>query len=125
MSAVPRTGAAKGYWLALWLCLGLTLCLQAYDGMVRAMPWYIIVGIRLFPLMMFVPAMRKDSMTSFIWLCFVCLLYFIVAVERAFAEPGNPLAIVGLVAIVGLFLSAMLYVRTRGPQLRSGAGTKS
>ncbi len=125
MTAVPRSGLSKWCWLLLWLCLGLLLFLQAYDGLVRAMPWYVILGLRMLPLMMFVPAMLKDSMTSFIWLCFVCLMYFIVAVERIFAEPGNPVAIGSLVAVVGLFLSAMLYVRKRGPQLRAGTVIQS
>jgi uncharacterized membrane protein len=99
--------------------------LQAYDGLMRAMPWYFILGIRVLPLLVFVPAMLKDRMTSFIWLCFVCLMYFIVAVERIFAEPASPVAILGLVAVVGLFLAAMLYVRKRGPQLRAGSAAQS
>ncbi|MEP4484074.1 MAG: DUF2069 domain-containing protein [Halioglobus sp.] len=125
MKAAPRIGSAKICWLLLWMCLGLLLCLQTYDGLVRAMPWYFIVGLKVLPLLLFVPAMLKDNMTSFIWLCFVSLMYFIVAVERIFAEPSSPLAILGLVAVVGLFLSAMLYVRKRGPQLRAGATPQS
>jgi uncharacterized membrane protein len=52
-------------------------------------------------------------------LCFVCLLYFIALVERLFALPGNALAIIGTVAVVTLFVAAMLYVRWRARELRA------
>ena len=46
-------------------------------------------------------------------------MYFLVLVERLFAEPGNILAMFGMVAVVTLFISAMLYVRWRARELKN------
>jgi uncharacterized membrane protein len=73
-------------------------------------PWLIWV-VRLLPLLIFLPGMLANKLRSYIWLCFVCLLYFMVAVLRMFAQPENLVTIAGLVATVTLFTSAMMYVR--------------
>jgi uncharacterized membrane protein len=49
----------------------------------------------------------------------VCLGYFIILVQRLFAQPGSPSAITGMVAVVVLFTAAMLYVRWRARELRA------
>ena len=101
-------------WLS-WLVL---LLQRVADAWLLAPPWIIWVG-SLAPLLLFVPGMLKDRLRSYIWLCFVSLGYFIVLVERLFAQPGSVLAIIGLVAVTSLFISAMLYVRWRARELRS------
>ena len=79
--------------------------------------------LKLFPLLIFLPGMMKDNLRSYIWVCFVCLGYFLVLVQRVFAQPDSLLVISGLTAVVVLFISAMLYVRWRARELRaSGAG---
>jgi uncharacterized membrane protein len=85
-------------------------------GTVRA-PWIIWVAV-LLPLVIFVPGMLRDNLRSFIWVCFVSLLYFMRLVVSLFANPGNPVAIIGMVAVVMLFCSAMMYVRWRAQALR-------
>ena len=62
--------------------------------------------------------MRKDNLRSYIWLCFVCLGYFMILVQRIFAQPDNLLVISGLVAVVLLFIAAMMYVRWRARERR-------
>jgi uncharacterized membrane protein len=74
--------------------------------------------LKLLPLLMFLPGMLNDNLRSFIWLCFVCLGYFLILVQRVFAQPDNLLVIVGLIAVVILFIAAMLYVRWRARELR-------
>lgn len=101
-------------WLS-WLILFLQ---RVVDAWLLAPPWIIWVG-SLAPLLLFVPGMLKDRLRSYIWICFVSLGYFIVLVERLFAQPGSWLAIIGLVAVTSLFISAMLYVRWRARELRS------
>ncbi|TXS92204.1 DUF2069 domain-containing protein [Parahaliea maris] len=76
---------------------------------------------KLLPLLLFLPGMLRDRLRSYIWLCFVCLLYFIALVERLFAIPGSALAIVGMLAVVSLFCAAMLYVRWRSRELNAGS----
>ena len=94
----------------LWASYALLLGQQVLDALIYQAPWIIWLA-KLLPLLMFLPGMRADRPRSFIWLCFISLLYFISLVERIFAEPGNLLTATGLAAVVVLFVSAMLYVR--------------
>ena len=80
-------------------------------------PWVVWL-LRWLPLLLFVPGMYADRLRSYFWLCLVCLLYFMTAVLRIFAAPGDLVAGFGLVAIITLFVSAMLYIRWRSRQLR-------
>lgn len=114
MSAVLRSGAARLTWLS-WSAL---LLQQALDAWSHQAPWFIWV-LKLLPLLLFLPGMLNDNLRSFIWLCFVCLGYFLILVQRVFAQPDNLLVIVGLVAVVILFIAAMLYVRWRARELRA------
>ena len=100
-----------------WLGWSVLLLQQAVDAWVHQVPWIIWLG-KLLPLLIFLPGMLKDNLRSFIWLCFVCLLYFMALVERLFAVPGSWLAIIGTVAVVVLFISSMMYVRWRARELR-------
>jgi uncharacterized membrane protein len=102
----------------VWLAWTVLLLQQVSDAWIHQLPWILWLG-KLLPLLIFVPGMRKDNLRSFIWLCFVCLLYFIAMVERLFAQPGSWLAIIGTIAVVVLFTSAMLYVRWRARELRA------
>lgn len=118
MSApVPRGRTSAWLWGLLWAAWLLLFGQQFADAFVRGVPWVIWCG-KLLPLLLFVPGMLQDRLRSFIWLCFMTLLYFIALVERLFALPGSPLALAGMVSVVVLFVSAMLYVRARGRELR-------
>jgi uncharacterized membrane protein len=43
-------------------------------------------------------------------------------VLRLFADPSNMVSIVGMISVVSLFISAMLYVRWRARQLKEEVG---
>ncbi len=101
-----------------WFLYFLLLAQQGLDAAYTQPPWIIWLG-KLLPLLLFLPGMLRDRLRSYIWLCFVCLLYFIVLVERLFAQPGSPLLIVGMIAVVGLFVFAMMYVRWRARELKA------
>lgn len=118
MSAgVPRGGATALAWWVTWLAWSALLLQQLVDVWQSGMPW-IFWLVKLVPLLMFLPGMLRDRLRSFIWLCFVSLLYFIALVERVFAVPGGLLGWSGLVAVCVLFCSGMLYVRWRARSLR-------
>jgi len=101
-------------WLS-WLTLFLQ---QAADAWAYQAPWFIWT-LKLLPLLIFLPGMLKDNLRSYIWLCFVCLGYFMILVQRIFAQPDSLLVVIGLVAVVILFTAAMLYVRWRARELRA------
>jgi uncharacterized membrane protein len=104
--------------LLTWSAWLLLLGQQAADAWVHQAPAIIWAG-KLLPLLIFLPGMLRDRLRSYIWLCFVCLLYFIAQVERMFAQPGSALAITGMLAVVVLFIAAMMYVRWRARELRA------
>jgi len=105
-----------------WTAWSVLLLQQVADAWIHQVPWIIWLG-KLVPLLIFVPGMLRDNLRTYIWLCFVSLLYFIALVERLFAQPGSLLAVTGMVAVVVLFVAAMLYVRWRARELRAaGAG---
>ena len=116
-----RGGRTATCWYLSWVSLFTVLTLQAFDAWFYQMPAIIWFG-KLFPLLLFLPGMYRDKLRSFIWVCFVSLLYFIAQVERVFAQPDDTLAYVGLVAVVVLFTSAMLYVRWRARDVRAAEG---
>jgi uncharacterized membrane protein len=111
--ATLRANASRLTWLS-YLAL---LLQQAADAWVYQAPWFIWL-LKLVPLLLFLPGMRKDNLRSYIWLCFVCLGYFMVLIQRIFAQPGSLLVISGLASVVLLFIAAMLYVRWRARELR-------
>ena len=108
----------------VWLAWAVLFLQQAADAWVHHMPWIFWLA-KLLPLLIFLPGMRADKLRSYIWLCFVSLLYFIALVERLFAQPGGALAIVGTTAVVTLFVAAMMYVRWRARELRAGTSVKT
>jgi uncharacterized membrane protein len=109
-----RSSASRLTWLS-WAAL---LVQQATDAWAHQAPWFIWV-LKVMPLLIFLPGMLRDKLRSYIWLCFVCLGYFLILVQRIFAQPDNLLVVSGLVAVVLLFTAAMMYVRWRARELRS------
>jgi uncharacterized membrane protein len=103
--------------LLVWVSWAVLLVQQVTDAWLQQVPWIIWLG-KLLPLLIFLPGLLRDRLRSYIWLCFVSLLYFIALVERLFAVPGSPLAVTGMVAVVTLFVAAMMYVRWRARELR-------
>lgn len=107
-----------------WTSWSVLLLQQAADAWTHQAPWFIWV-LKVLPLLIFVPGMLKDNLRSYIWLCFVCLGYFMILVQRIFAQPDSLMVVTGLVAVVILFTVAMLYVRWRARDLRAIDGSET
>jgi uncharacterized membrane protein len=56
------------------------------------------------------PVWRGEPMTH-AWLCFILLMYFLVAVQNMFSSNRDLFDVLRLVLIVVVFLSSMMYVR--------------
>lgn len=112
-----RSAADKAHVLT-WLAWAVLLLTQLADAWVHHMPAIIVFG-KLVPLLIFLPGMVRENLRSYVWLCFVSLLYFIALVERLFAQPDSLLATAGMIAVVSLFISSMLFVRWRARELKS------
>jgi uncharacterized membrane protein len=101
-----------------WLSWAVLLIVQLVDTWLYQLPLIVLIG-RVLPLLIFLPGMLKDNLRSYIWLCFVSLLYFIALVERLFAQPGSVLAALGMLSVVTLFIAAMMFVRWRARDLKT------
>lgn len=117
---MSRDYAPLACWTGIlaWLGYGLLFAQQVVDAWLTSAPAIIWVG-KLLPLLIFLPGMLKDNLRSYIWLCFISLMYFIALVERTFAEPHSALAWFGLACVIVLFSAAMLYVRWRAKALKA------
>lgn len=104
----------------VWFSWALLLTMQIIDFWQQRAPAVVWVAL-LLPLVVFIPGILKDNLRSYIWLCFVSLLYFMRLVIALFAQPDSVTAIVGMGAVVVLFISAMMYVRWRARELRDAA----
>ena len=69
------------------------------------------------PLLAFLPSLLKQHVRAHIWLCFVLLFYFMVAVLGAF-QCASVATTLEVAAVVLLFISAMMYVRWRSRALK-------
>jgi uncharacterized membrane protein len=67
----------------------------------------------LLPLLIFVPAVYHARPRGLAFLCFVCLLYFCVIVTRLFAPDADLFDAAALIAVITLFIAAMLCSRWR------------
>ncbi len=118
----PFRSRARRAGIATWCCYALLVGQQALDAWLLHAPGIVWLA-KLLPLLLFLPWMLRNNLRSFLWLCFVSLGYFIVLVQRQFAQPGNSLVTLGLVAVVALFVSAMLFVRWRARSLAAESGS--
>lgn len=110
--------------IVVWISYAVLLCQQLADVWLGNAPWIIWLAV-LLPLLIFLPGMLQDQLRSYIWLCFVLLLYFMRLVVALFESPDSPIAIAGMVGVVVLFISAMMYVRWRAQELRHAATISS
>ena len=104
----------------IWVAWVVLVVQQLADAWLHQAPWIVWLAYCL-PLLIFLPGMLRDKLRSYIWLCFISLLYFMRLVVKLFAEPGNALAIVGMIAVVTLFIAAMMYVRWRAREVRAAS----
>jgi uncharacterized membrane protein len=81
-------------------------------------PW-VIGSVKLFPLLIVLPGMLKDSLRAHTWLCFIVLFYFTQAVVEAFLSKAASLDLFITLLTVAIFLSAMFYIKWERAEGRS------
>ena len=100
-----------------WVSLASLAILQLLESFLQPTPTLIWI-MRVLPLLIFLPGIFADNLRTYIWVCFVSLLYFVTLVLRLFADPFNIVAILGMISVVTLFIAAMLYVRWRAQEIK-------
>jgi uncharacterized membrane protein len=112
-----RGSKTRQIWWALWTFWLLVVLQQIALEARFGAPVQLLV-LQVLPLLVFIPWVLRDSLHSLIWLSFVLLGYFVIAVQVAFARPEDGVALAGVFLQVILFLLAALYIRFRGRELR-------
>lgn len=114
---IERARKTQALWWLLWLVWIVYVGQQIADVARFNAPWPVWL-IRIAPLVLFMPGVARDNLRAVIWLCFVVLFYFISSVEAVFAQPSDVVARVGIALVVALFITATLYIRFRGRELK-------
>ena len=92
-----------------------TLSLLLFPGCGRQAS-VVIWLLHMLPLTLFVAGILRQNVRTHLWLCFILLGYFLLAVQYIFACQ-SVLGALELALIVVLFNAAMLYVRWRSRAL--------
>lgn len=92
------------------ISFSLMLVAMAANAYVQGAPW-IIYLLCLFPLSIFIPGLMINSTRTLIWICFVILMYFAVAVDNLAGPAPQALDWVELILTVILFNAAMMHAR--------------
>ena len=95
--------------LTLHITLMATLALNAF---LQGAPWIIYLLTQL-PLAILIPSVVGGSNRGLIWLGFVLMLYFMIAVNSLAGAAPNPLDWAELTLVSALFLIAMRVARWR------------
>ena len=122
----PRARLARFLVLASFALLVLLLSMQTFgitrlQLLTRAVVWTVWV----LPLLLFLPGILRGSWKSHLWLCFVILVYFTITVSKLFDARRSPADWLELVAIVVLFIAAMMFARWRQREISGGEDESS
>lgn len=82
----------------------------------------VILAIELVPLLVLLPGMLMGGARAHAWTCFVVNLYFIKGVLAAFDPARAVFGWIEVLVSLGLFVSALLYVRWKFQHERRLAG---
>mgnify|MGYP001101558444 CR=1 FL=1 len=93
-----------------WGSFLLFLVVLLFNGLTSGTPVSLMIFTFL-PLMILVPGLCKERYKTISMLCFVTLLYFVVAVNNLFAATASLYDVAELVLLVVLFSAAMMYSR--------------
>ena len=77
----------------LW-CFGSLILIIPISALVQGLPW--IFSLLSLPLVIFTRGLMRGNTRTFIWMCFVTLLYFCIATDKVFGTNAHPLDLVEL-----------------------------
>lgn len=111
MKVIPNLGKKLRIGRQLtWGCLLLFLLVLLVNAVVSSMPLSLTI-FTFIPLAILLPGLYAERYKTISMLCFVTLLYFIVAVTNLFAPTASLLDVAELVLLVVLFPAAMMFSR--------------
>ena len=113
VTELARRVTLGGYVLLLAVLSLQVFGIATVEPATRGFLWVIWVG----PLVVFLPGLLRGTWKSYIWLCFVLLVYFMGTVSGLAAPPNAAGEWLQLVLVCLVFTSAMFYARWRHREL--------
>jgi len=113
VTELARRVTLGGYVLLLAVLSLQVFGIATVEPATRGFLWVIWVG----PLVVFLPGLLRGTWKSYIWLCFVLLVYFMGTVSGLAAAPNATGEWLQLVLVCLVFTSAMFYARWRQREL--------
>lgn len=111
MKVIPNLGKKLRIGRQLtWGSLLLFLLVLLVNAVVSSMPLSLTI-FTFIPLAILLPGLYAERYKTISMLCFVTLLYFIVAVTNLFSPTASLLDVAELVLLVVLFPAAMMFSR--------------
>jgi uncharacterized membrane protein len=99
--------------------LVLLLLLNTVQTLNQVVPNWTLWSIGALPIIFILRPVWQGRPMAHAWLCFLLLMYFIVAVQNIFSPSCDIFDVLRLVMVVTVFLSAMMYVRWGSRALRA------
>ncbi len=106
-----NTVARQITWLSYVLMLLMMIVTSLPGNIPEGSSAGLILVIKLFPLLIILPGLAKDTLRAYIWLCFIILFYFTQSVVESFLSLAANVDLFITFLTVILFLSAMLYIK--------------
>ncbi|MGI9295268.1 MAG: DUF2069 domain-containing protein [Pseudomonadales bacterium] len=79
----------------------------------------VIFVLQSLPFAILLPGLLQRRWRTYAWLCFIVLLYFMNAVLALFSPQRQPIDWLVLLAVVSVFMAAMMFIRWRRVELES------
>ncbi|MGI9286264.1 MAG: DUF2069 domain-containing protein [Pseudomonadales bacterium] len=83
----------------------------------------VIFVLQSLPFLALLPGLLQRRWRSYAWLCFIVLLYFMNAVLALFSPERQPVDWLVLLAVVSVFMAAMMFIRWRRVELEASRST--
>jgi uncharacterized membrane protein len=80
---------------------------------------FILIAFKILPLLLCLPGIIKGDHKTTSWLCFICMIYFIVAVLFLFTKGGEFWGGMLSFSVITLFISSMMYTRFKKASLNN------
>ena len=79
----------------------------------------IIFVLQALPFLVLLTGLLQRRWRTYAWLCFIVLLYFMRAVLALFSPERQPIDWLVLLAVVSVFMAAMMFIRWRRVEIES------
>jgi uncharacterized membrane protein len=104
-----RMAAMASYFGLIGLFTG-----DALVSLFQGAPWYVALIlwlVRVAPLFIFLPGLRRNHLRTYAWLSFAIMLYFMHAVNVAFIPADRLYGLLYCLLCVSVFCTLVLYIR--------------